>query len=193
MHHDSQPYFAPDASHEWVETDITEEANTWMKPMTKIRASKIVEIPANWHLDDWPPLQPMPGRAGTVSCISLDPSYVTASWLIGIYRSMGLLVRMKWKDYGLNSLTLHMKNTIASYFLCLFIPKSVGSHRLSRCMNGTSCILIDRQGSLTYLASSITSTNMKESSGCRSVRWRKSFSKVGSKESRLKEEPRWKV
>jgi peptidoglycan/xylan/chitin deacetylase (PgdA/CDA1 family) len=72
MHHDLQPYFAPDASHEWVETDMKKEANTWMKPMTKIRASQIVEIPANWHLDDWPPLQPMPGRAGTVSCILLN-------------------------------------------------------------------------------------------------------------------------
>jgi peptidoglycan/xylan/chitin deacetylase (PgdA/CDA1 family) len=73
MHHDLQPYFAPDASHEWVETDMSKEAETWMKPMTKIRPSKIVEIPANWHVDDWPPLQPMPGRAGTVSCIPLDP------------------------------------------------------------------------------------------------------------------------
>jgi peptidoglycan/xylan/chitin deacetylase (PgdA/CDA1 family) len=70
MHHDLQPYFAPDASHEWVETDMKKEANTWMKPMTKTRASQIVEIPANWHLDDWPPLQPMPGRAG--SCILLN-------------------------------------------------------------------------------------------------------------------------
>ena len=46
---------------------MRKEANTWMKPMTKIRASKVVEIPANWHVDDWPPLQPQPGRAGTVS------------------------------------------------------------------------------------------------------------------------------
>jgi peptidoglycan/xylan/chitin deacetylase (PgdA/CDA1 family) len=52
MHHDLQPYFAPDASHEWIETDNKKEAETWMKPMTKIRPSKIVEIPANWHVDD---------------------------------------------------------------------------------------------------------------------------------------------
>lgn len=70
MHHDLQPYFAPDASHEWIETDVKKEAQTWMKPMTKIRPSKVVEIPANWHVDDWPPLQPQPGRAGTVSWIS---------------------------------------------------------------------------------------------------------------------------
>ncbi|KAG9677234.1 glucose 1-dehydrogenase, partial [Aureobasidium melanogenum] len=59
-----------DASHEWIETDNKKEAETWMKPMTKIRPSKIVEIPANWHVDDWPPLQPMPGRAGTNGFVS---------------------------------------------------------------------------------------------------------------------------
>ncbi|KAH0364048.1 glucose 1-dehydrogenase, partial [Aureobasidium melanogenum] len=31
---------------------------------------KIVEVPANWHLDDWPPLQPTPGRAGTHGFVS---------------------------------------------------------------------------------------------------------------------------
>ncbi|THZ00782.1 glucose 1-dehydrogenase [Aureobasidium pullulans] len=70
MHHDLQPYFAPDARHSWVETDVKKEASSWMKPMTKIKPSGVVEIPANWHLDDWPPLQPMPGRAGTHGFIS---------------------------------------------------------------------------------------------------------------------------
>ncbi|THW79033.1 glucose 1-dehydrogenase [Aureobasidium pullulans] len=70
MHHDLQPYFAPDGRHSWVETDVKKEASSWMKPMTKIKPSGIVEIPANWHLDDWPPLQPMPGRAGTHGFIS---------------------------------------------------------------------------------------------------------------------------
>ncbi|KAI5195794.1 hypothetical protein E4T39_08090 [Aureobasidium subglaciale] len=52
MHHDLQPYFAPDSSHQWVETDLAREAATWMSPMTKLKPSKIVEIPANWHVDD---------------------------------------------------------------------------------------------------------------------------------------------
>ncbi|TIA54407.1 glucose 1-dehydrogenase [Aureobasidium pullulans] len=52
MHHDLQPYFAPDARHSWVETDVKKDASSWMKPMTKIKPSGIVEIPANWHLDD---------------------------------------------------------------------------------------------------------------------------------------------
>jgi len=72
MHHDLQPYFAPDASHSWIETDMKKEAETWMKPMTKLRPSKVVEIPANWHVDDWPPLQPQPGRPGTASLYLLE-------------------------------------------------------------------------------------------------------------------------
>ena len=64
MHHDVQPYYAPDSSHTWVETNHTKSADQWMSPMTKIRPSKVVEIPANWHLDDWPPLQPMMGKPG---------------------------------------------------------------------------------------------------------------------------------
>lgn len=50
MHHDVQPYYAPDSSHEWIETNHSKEAGHWMRPMTKIRPSRIVEIPANWHL-----------------------------------------------------------------------------------------------------------------------------------------------
>jgi hypothetical protein len=53
---------------------------------------------------------------------------------------MGSSVHMKWKDCGLNSLTLRMRNMIALSSPCLFILKSAGSRRLSRCMNGTSLV-----------------------------------------------------
>lgn len=55
MHHDCQPYYAPNDEAGWKETDVSEKTSTWMEPMTKIHPSKVVEIPANWHLDDWPP------------------------------------------------------------------------------------------------------------------------------------------
>jgi peptidoglycan/xylan/chitin deacetylase (PgdA/CDA1 family) len=57
MHHDSQLYYAPKDSVSWSETNIAEPASTWMKPMTSLTPSSIVEVPANWHLDDWPPFQ----------------------------------------------------------------------------------------------------------------------------------------
>lgn len=59
MHHDSQPYYvpSPDLS-TYTETNVLKEAGDWMKPMSTLKPSSIVEIPANWHLDDWPPFQP---------------------------------------------------------------------------------------------------------------------------------------
>ena len=78
MHHDFQPYYVPDSSHTWVETDHAQEAAFWMKPMTKLKPSKIVEIPANWHLDDWPPLQPIPGRPGSQGFV--DTSVIEKLW-----------------------------------------------------------------------------------------------------------------
>ncbi|KAK1075130.1 hypothetical protein LTR74_000536 [Friedmanniomyces endolithicus] len=79
MHHDFQPYFAPDGSETWVETDHAKAAEAWMSPMTRIRASWVVEIPANWHLDDWPPLQPIPGRPGAQGFV--DTAVVEKLWL----------------------------------------------------------------------------------------------------------------
>lgn len=62
MHHDVLMYFCPDSSHEWIETNNAHDASTWMKPMSKLKPSKVVEIPGNWHLDDWPPFQPILGK-----------------------------------------------------------------------------------------------------------------------------------
>ncbi|KAH8724322.1 hypothetical protein GQ44DRAFT_618695, partial [Phaeosphaeriaceae sp. PMI808] len=58
MHHDSQPYYVP-APHltTYTETDVSKPAAHWMTPMSPLIPSSIVEIPANWHLDDWPPFQ----------------------------------------------------------------------------------------------------------------------------------------
>jgi hypothetical protein len=51
MHHDSQLYYAPYPSDN-VETNYkAAEAADWMKPMSKIRPSSVVEVPANWHID----------------------------------------------------------------------------------------------------------------------------------------------
>ncbi|KXT04766.1 hypothetical protein AC578_9746 [Pseudocercospora eumusae] len=61
MHHDVQPYWAPDTlAFSWVETNVANSASSWMMPMTTMKPSKVVEIPSNWHLDDWPPLNPIP-------------------------------------------------------------------------------------------------------------------------------------
>jgi peptidoglycan/xylan/chitin deacetylase (PgdA/CDA1 family) len=78
MHHDFQPYFAPDNSQSWIETNMAKSADAWMSPMSRLKASNVVEIPANWHLDDWPPLQPIPGRAGAQGFV--DTHVVERLW-----------------------------------------------------------------------------------------------------------------
>jgi peptidoglycan/xylan/chitin deacetylase (PgdA/CDA1 family) len=78
MHHDFQPYFAPDNSQSWIETNVAKSADAWMSPMSRLKASNVVEIPANWHLDDWPPLQPIPGRAGAQGFV--DTHVVERLW-----------------------------------------------------------------------------------------------------------------
>ena len=77
MHHDSQMYHLPYPPTTIFETNYTAEAEHWMKPMSILESSSIVEVPANWHIDDWPPFQPKPalGSAGFV-----DPYQVEQFW-----------------------------------------------------------------------------------------------------------------
>jgi peptidoglycan/xylan/chitin deacetylase (PgdA/CDA1 family) len=73
MHHDFQPYWAPDTSQlKTASTNLANPAASWMRPMSKLHASNVVEIPANWNVDDWPPLQPSPGRAGTHGYVDVE-------------------------------------------------------------------------------------------------------------------------
>lgn len=78
MHHDSQLYYLPYSPDSYKETDYTKaSAGEWMSPMSVLRPSSIVEVPANWHVDDWPAFQPKPalGSAGFV-----DPHQIERFW-----------------------------------------------------------------------------------------------------------------
>ncbi|KAH7065935.1 glucose 1-dehydrogenase [Paraphoma chrysanthemicola] len=58
MHHDSQPYYLPSPHLTTLTpTNTALPASSWMSPMSTLHPSSVVEIPANWHLDDWPPFQ----------------------------------------------------------------------------------------------------------------------------------------
>ncbi|EPQ51267.1 polysaccharide deacetylase family protein [Gloeophyllum trabeum ATCC 11539] len=78
MHHDCQMYLVPDGSATWTETDLEKQAEEWMKPMTAINPSTVVEIPANWHLDDWPPFQFVPTQPNTQGYV--DPHVIERLW-----------------------------------------------------------------------------------------------------------------
>jgi hypothetical protein len=59
----------------WTETNTSDLASSWMKPMSSLNSSVIVEVPANWHLDDWPPFQlnlKQPSTHGYVDTRSIE-------------------------------------------------------------------------------------------------------------------------
>ncbi|ORY16922.1 hypothetical protein BCR34DRAFT_671468 [Clohesyomyces aquaticus] len=54
MHGDFQPYYVSTGKEECITTDYKKDPETWMVPMKHAEKSDVVEIPANWTLDDWP-------------------------------------------------------------------------------------------------------------------------------------------
>ncbi|KAI0484049.1 glucose 1-dehydrogenase [Xylariaceae sp. FL0804] len=78
MHHDCLPYWAADAGADAVHTDYARDPDEWMVPMRRHTPTRVVEIPANWDVDDWPPLNAMPGRAGSHGFV--NPRDVQQVW-----------------------------------------------------------------------------------------------------------------
>jgi peptidoglycan/xylan/chitin deacetylase (PgdA/CDA1 family) len=54
-HEDCQPYYLR-AGDTWTKIDYEKKAEHWMKPLVKGQETGMVEIPANWYLDDLPPM-----------------------------------------------------------------------------------------------------------------------------------------
>ena len=40
----------------WTKIDYQAKADAWMKPLVRGSETGLVEIPANWYLDDLPPM-----------------------------------------------------------------------------------------------------------------------------------------
>jgi len=53
-HHDCQPYYLRTGD-SWTKIDYEKKADEWMKPLVAGQDTGLVEIPANWYLDDLPP------------------------------------------------------------------------------------------------------------------------------------------
>lgn len=54
-HEDCQAYYLRTGD-SWTKIDYTKEAHEWMKPLVKGDETGLVEIPANWYIDDLPPM-----------------------------------------------------------------------------------------------------------------------------------------
>ena len=55
MHDDFHPYYVR-VGDEWTKIDYSKPAEEWMKPLVRGEETDLVEIPANWYLDDLPPM-----------------------------------------------------------------------------------------------------------------------------------------
>lgn len=63
-HHDSQCYWLTTGD-KWTKIDYNAKAETWMKPLERGKTIGLVECPANWVLDDIPPMQFMKASANS--------------------------------------------------------------------------------------------------------------------------------
>lgn len=98
MHNDFTPYFVR-VGDSWSKIDYSLEAKDWMKPLIRGAETSLVEIPANWYLDDLPPMmfiKKSPNSFGFVSPHDIGQMWIDQfDW---VYREM---------DYAVFSMTIH--------------------------------------------------------------------------------------
>jgi peptidoglycan/xylan/chitin deacetylase (PgdA/CDA1 family) len=98
MHHDFQPYRVR-VGDRWTKIDYSKPAAEWMKPLVRGRETDLIEIPANWYLDDLPPMmfiKKAPNSHGFV-----NPRHLEEMWrdqFDWVYREY---------DYAVFPITIH--------------------------------------------------------------------------------------
>jgi peptidoglycan/xylan/chitin deacetylase (PgdA/CDA1 family) len=98
MHDDFHPYYVR-VGDQWTKIDYGLSATQWMKPLVRGQETDLIEIPANWYLDDLPPMmfiKKSPNSHGFV-----DPRTLEQMWrdqFDWIYREY---------DYAVFTMTIH--------------------------------------------------------------------------------------
>lgn len=98
MHHDFQPYYVR-VGDSWTKIDFSLEPKQWMKPLVRGTETDLIVIPANWYLDDLPPMmfiKKSPNSHGFV-----NPRDIEELWrdqFDWVYREM---------DYAVFAFTIH--------------------------------------------------------------------------------------
>lgn len=99
MHRDFEPYYVR-VGDSWTKIDYdATSAHEWMKPLVRGEETDLVEIPANWYLDDLPPMmfiKSSPNSHGFV-----NPRDIEELWrdqFDWVYREM---------DYAVFTMTIH--------------------------------------------------------------------------------------
>jgi peptidoglycan/xylan/chitin deacetylase (PgdA/CDA1 family) len=98
MHNDFSPYFVR-VGDSWTKIDYAKPAEEWMKPLERGTETELVEIPANWYLDDLPPMMFIKASANSHGFVS--PHDLEQNWrdqFDWVYREM---------DYAAFTMTIH--------------------------------------------------------------------------------------
>ncbi|WP_100498049.1 polysaccharide deacetylase family protein [Geodermatophilus chilensis] len=98
MHRDFEPYYVR-VGDSWTKIDYSQPADTWMQPLVRGRETELVEIPANWYLDDLPPM--MFVKASPNSHGFVNPRHLEEMWrdqFDWVYRE---------HDYAVFTMTIH--------------------------------------------------------------------------------------
>jgi peptidoglycan/xylan/chitin deacetylase (PgdA/CDA1 family) len=97
-YHDFQPFYAR-VGDTWTKIDYSREAEEWMKPLQRGQTIDLVEIGANWYVDDLPPMmfiKKSPNSHGFV-----NPRHLEEMWrdeFDWVYRE---------HDYAVFPITIH--------------------------------------------------------------------------------------
>ncbi|MDF7647473.1 polysaccharide deacetylase family protein [Candidatus Pantoea formicae] len=98
MHNDFHPYYVR-VGDSWTKIDYSQHPDAWMKPLQRGAETDLVEIPANWYLDDLPPMmfiKKSPNSHGFV-----NPRHLEEMWrdqFDWVYRE---------NDYAVFTMTIH--------------------------------------------------------------------------------------
>ena len=99
MHRDFEPYYVR-VGDSWTPIDYAApSAHDWMKPLVRGEETNLVEIPANWYLDDLPPMMFI--KASPNSHGFVNPRHLEEMWrdqFDWVYRE---------QDYGVVTFTIH--------------------------------------------------------------------------------------
>ena len=98
MHQDFEPYYVR-VGDAWTKIDYSKRPQDWMHPLVRGTETDLIEIPANWYLDDLPPMmfiKKSPNSHGFV-----NPRQIEDMWreqFDWVYREM---------DYAVFPITIH--------------------------------------------------------------------------------------
>ncbi|MFJ2813258.1 polysaccharide deacetylase [Streptomyces sp. NPDC091279] len=98
MHNDFSPYYVR-VGDSWTKIDYSLPAEQWMKPLVRGEETGLVEIPANWYLDDLPPMMFVKASANSHGFV--NPRDLEQMWrdqFDWVYREM---------DYAAFTMTIH--------------------------------------------------------------------------------------